>query len=375
MTQTPHFTIGIEEEYLLVDARTCALMPTPDALMADLVDALGDRVTSEFLNCQVEVGTDICNTIADARADLGHLRSTVARLAQNYGLRPIAASCHPFADWKQQNRTDKPRYNQLDNDLGAVARRMLIGGMHVHVGLPDKDMRISLMNQLSYFLPHLLALSASSPFWQGRDTGLASYRMTVFDSMPRTGLPPRMAGWAMYQRRVQTLVDLGVIEDATKIWWDLRPSANFPTLETRICDVSPRMENTLTLAAVIQALVRMLWRRTQDGKPWRETDPLIVSENRWRAQRYGVSEGLIDSGENRVVPFAELMEDLLDLIGEDIDALNSRAEATRVRDIAAQGTDADRQRRVRQQALDKGADDHAALCAVVHALADVFCDY
>ncbi|WP_256212382.1 carboxylate-amine ligase [Loktanella sp. DSM 29012] len=372
MTQLPEFTIGIEEEYLLVDADTFDLVAAPDSLMAALTGALGNQVSTEFLNCQVEVGTGICATIAEARADLGHLRRTVAELAADHGLRPVAASCHPFGDWKQQGRTDKPRYEQLDDDLGAVARRMLIGGMHVHVGLPDQDSRIALMNQLSYFLPHLLALSASSPFWQGRDTGLASYRMAVFDSMPRTGLPPRLRDWADWESRVQRLVGLGVIEDSSKIWWDLRPSGKFPTLETRICDVSPRLADTLTIAAVVQALTRTLWRRTRNGQPWRESDPIMVQENRWRAQRYGVSAGLIDSAADRIVPMPQLMDELLDLISEDMLALDSVAEASRIADIARSGTDADRQRALYHSAMDGGADTHDALCAVVRALADDF---
>ena len=369
MTNPPPFSIGIEEEYLLVDPDSRRLAEAPEALMRDLEDALGDQVTSEFLACQVEIGTRVCGRLSEARDDLARLRRTVSDCARTHGLRPIAASCHPFGDWKQQSRTDKPRYNQLDADLGAVARRMLIGGMHVHVGLEAEEARIATMNQLSYFLPHLLALSASSPFWQGRDTGLASYRMTIFDSMPRTGLPPRLTGWADWQARVDTMVGLGIMEDASKIWWDLRPSSKFPTLETRICDVSPRMEDTLTLAALTQALVRFLCRRAEAGDPWRETDPLIVAENRWRAQRYGVQEGLIDSGENRIVPFADLMDELLDLLAEDLAALGSTEAAAGARRIAAEGTSSDRQRR---QRAGHDGDDHGALCSVVDCLIEEF---
>lgn len=372
MTQPPAFTIGIEEEYLLVDPQTCALCTAPAALMTDLQDALGDQVSPEFLACQVEVGTGVCATIAEARTDLAHLRRTVARIARKHGLAPMAASCHPFADWAVQDRTDKPRYAALDNDLAAVARRMLIGGMHVHVGIADPELRISLMNQMSYFLPHLLALSASSPFWQGKDTGLASYRVTVFDGMPRSGLPPQMADWATYQARTGALVDLGVIEERSKIWWDMRPSDTFPTLEARICDVSPRIEDALTLAALVQALARMLWRRTQAGAPWRVTDPLIVAENRWRAQRYGVSEGLIDSGAGQIVPFANLIAEMLSLIAEDTAALGSVSEAARARDMTAAGTSADRQRRIRQATLDAGGSDRDAMCAVVRAMIEAF---
>ena len=176
--------------------------------------------------------------VTEAREDLKRLRATVSKHAASFNLAPIAASCHPFAEWKKQHHTNKDRYNDLRRDLGGVVRRMLICGMHVHVGIDDPDTRIDIMNQLTYFLPHLLALSASSPFWQGEDTGLASYRLTVFDNLPRTGLPPRLASWSEYERSVDALVDIGLIEDSSKIWWDLRPSSRFPTIEARICDVS-----------------------------------------------------------------------------------------------------------------------------------------
>jgi carboxylate-amine ligase len=238
VTDTP-YTLGIEEEYLLVNLETGALAEAPDALMEACSAKLEGQVSPEFLQCQIEIGTRVCKDIGEARADLKRLRSTVSDCAAEFGLSPIAVSCHPSADWKNQHHTDKDRYNQLARDLGGVVRRMLICGMHVHVGLPDPDLRVDLMDQLSYFLPHLLALSSSSPFWQGEDTGLASYRLTVFDNLPRTGLPPRFNSWAEYERTTGALIELGLIEDTTKIWWDLRPSHRFPTLETRICDVCP----------------------------------------------------------------------------------------------------------------------------------------
>ncbi|HGG06425.1 MAG TPA: carboxylate-amine ligase, partial [Aliiroseovarius sp.] len=229
----PPFSIGIEEEYLLVDRETLELAQAPEALMQACGEALEGQFSPEFLQCQVEIGTRVCANVSEARADLRRLRSTVARLAAEHGLAPIAASCHPFADWKHQHHTNKDRYNALRKDLGGVARRLLICGMHVHVGIPDRETRIDIINQLTYFLPHLLALSASSPYWQGEDTGLASYRLTIFDNLPRTGLPPQFSGWSDYERSVSALTDLGLIEDSSKIWWDLRPSAKFPTIEAR----------------------------------------------------------------------------------------------------------------------------------------------
>ena len=372
MGEAPAFTIGIEEEYLLTDAETGDLARAPDSLMAACRSALGDRVSPEFLQCQIEVGTGICDDIGAARADLGHLRRTVAKLAGEYGLRPIAASCHPFSDWQDQSLTEKARYRELARDLRVVARRMLICGMHVHVGVADEALRIDLCNQLTYFLPHLLALSASSPFWKGEDTGLASYRMTVFDNMPRTGLPPHLEGWADWRRSVGLLADLEVIEDGSKIWWDLRPSENFPTLETRICDVCPRMEDTLTLAATVQALMRALWRLRQKNQSWRRYDRFLLSENRWRALRYGATGGLIDFGAGRIAPLSELVEDIIDLIGEDAEVLGAPAEVARIRGLAAEGSSADHQRKVRDQAMAGGASQAEAMRAVVSYLADEF---
>ncbi|WP_400082338.1 carboxylate-amine ligase [Yoonia sp. R78084] len=366
--KTPPFTIGIEEEYLLVDQTTFALAQAPDSLIAACKKDLEGQVSPEFLQCQIEIGTGVCQTIGEARRDLAHLRHTVARHAADYGLAPIAASCHPFADWKEQHHTDKERYHQLRRDLAGVARRMLICGMHVHVGIPDQDMRINLVNQLKYFLPHLHALSTSSPYWQGEDTGMNSYRLTVFDNLPRTGLPPAMADWAEFSSTVDTLIDLGLIEDASKIWWDLRPSSKFPTIESRICDVAPRMEVTLTLAALTQCLTRMLWRRSRTGEDWPLVQNFMVEENRWRAQRYGTSEGLIDFGRKALIPFSQAVDEILALIAEDAVALECEAEVKAAREIVANGTSADHQREVFSQAKQAGATDKEALSAVAASL-------
>ena len=370
--EPPAFTIGIEEEYLLTDAETGDLASAPDGLMAACAEALGDRVSPEFLQCQIEVGTGACEDISAAREDLSHLRRTVADLAAGYGLRPIAASCHPFSDWQDQSLTEKTRYRELERDLRAVGRRMLICGMHVHVGIADDELRIDLCNQMTYFLPHLLALSASSPFWKGEDTGLASYRMTVFDDLPRTGLPPHLDSWADWRRSVELLCGLGVIEDGSKIWWDARPSEAFPTLETRICDICPSIEDTLTLAALVQALMRALWRLRQGNRTWRRYDRFLLAENRWRAQRYGATGTLIDFGAGRMLPMADLVEDILDLTREDAAALGSTAEVERIRTLATDGGSADRQRAVRERALKDGASEAEAMHAVIDHLADQF---
>lgn len=371
-TYTPPFTIGIEEEYLLVDQTSLALAHAPDGLIAACKRDLEDKVSPEFLQCQIEIGTGICHTIGEARADLAHLRRTVARHADHYGLAPIAASCHPIADWKDQHHTDKERYHRLRRDLAGVARRMLICGMHVHVGIPDRDMRITLVNQLKYFLPHLHALSTSSPYWQGEDTGMNSYRLTVFDNLPRTGLPPYMRDWAEFASTVKTLIDLGLIEDASKIWWDLRPSAKFPTIESRICDVAPRMEVTLTLAALTQCLTRMLWRRSVARDDRRIEDNFMINENRWRAQRYGVSEGQIDFGRKALIPFAQAVDEMLELVAEDAAALDCVPEVTAAKDILRDGTSADQQRDVHAAAMASGATKQEALQAVTASLVAAF---
>ncbi|QIE44610.1 carboxylate-amine ligase [Pseudohalocynthiibacter aestuariivivens] len=368
----PAFSIGIEEEYLLVDRDNLALAEAPKTMMEACSAELQDQVSPEFLNCQIEIGTKVCRDVHEAREDLKRLRSCVSREAAKFNLAPIAASCHPFSDWREQKHTDKDRYNALSSDLAGVVQRMLICGMHVHVGIENPDRRIDLMNQMSYFLPHLLALSCSSPFWQGHDTGLDSYRLTIFDNLPRTGLPPRMDSFGEFERSVQVLIDIGVIEDSSKIWWDLRPSSKFPTIESRICDVQPRLEDTLCLAALTQACARMLWRLATRNQRWRIYDSFLISENRWRAQRYGVREGLIDLGLGEVVPMATLMDELMELTGEDLAYFNSLDEVARAPKIAQNGTSADRQRRVYTEKMDAEDDKDAALRAVVQHLIDEF---
>jgi carboxylate-amine ligase len=366
------FTLGIEEEYLLVDRETGELREAPEALMTACAAELEGQVSPEFLQCQIEIGTRVCRDIAEARADLKRLRGTVARCAAQHGLAPIAVSCHPFADWKDQHHTDKDRYNRLAQDLGGVVRRMLICGMHVHVGLPDDETRIDLMGQLSYFLPHMLALSASSPFWQGEDTRLASYRLTVFDNLPRTGLPPQFSSFAEYARSTGTLIELGLIEDTTKIWWDLRPSHRFPTLETRICDVSPRMEDALSLAALVQCLARFFFRLRAKNQRWRIYDRFLINENRWRAQRYGTKEGLIDFGARAIIPLPQAVAEIRELIAEDAAALGCEAEIARLAHMAEAGTSADRQRGVYAEARAAGKDHRAAMQGVVQQLIEEY---
>lgn len=365
----PRLTVGIEEEYLLVErtSRDLAAAP-PDSMLDECEALLEGRVSPEFLRAQIEVGTHPAATVAEARADLAHLRSTVARVSEAHGLAPIAASTHPFARWQDQQHVHKERYDALARDLQAVARRLVICGMHIHVEVGDDDLRIDLMNQMSYFLPHLLALTTSSPFWAGEDTGLASYRLTVFDALPRTGLPERYESFGEYQRVVAQLVQGGLMEDATKLWWDLRPSARYPTLEMRIGDVCTRLDDAAAVAALTQCIISMLYRLRCNNQRWRVYPRILVHENRWRAQRYGVGDSLVDFGKGELVPYPALLEELIALVREDAERLGCVAEVEHTREIAARGTSADRQRRAFETAKAAGADDHEALEAVVDFL-------
>ena len=366
----PSFTIGIEEEYLLVDCETRDLVvDAPDDLMDKCQEALEEgQVSPEFLRSQIEIGTRVCQSLPAAREELRHLRATVARIAAEYGLAPIAASTHPFAKWKVQHHTDKERYNILAKDLQVVARRLLICGMHVHIGLDDDDLRIDVMNQASYFLPHLLALSSSSPFWQSELTGLKSYRLSVFDELPRTGVPEQFSGYREYERTVDVLVGAGLIEDATKIWWDLRPSARFPTVEMRITDVCPLLDDTIAVAGLFACICRMLYRLRRKNQRWRYYSPFLINENRWRAQRYGVEEGMVDYGRGEIVPFGELMEELLELISEDMDYFDCRDDVSHTRSIVANGTSADRQIARYKSLIEAGSSEQDALKCVVDGL-------
>ncbi|MDJ0750637.1 MAG: carboxylate-amine ligase [Woeseiaceae bacterium] len=365
----PSFTLGIEEEYLLVDKETRSLViDPPETLMAEAEEKCGSQVTSELLRSQIEVGTKVCANIQEAHEDLAHLRRSVIEVAGNHGLAPIAASTHPFSAWREQKHTEKDRYDQLTHEMQGAARRLMICGMHVHVGIDDDELRIDLMNQMSYFLPHLLALSCSSPFWLGHDTGLKSYRLTIFDALPRTGIPERFASWAEYQRHVGIMQNAGLIEDPTRIWWDLRPSARYPTLETRVMDVCTRLEDCVALAALLACTLRMLWRLRMRNQRWRIYTPMLIRENRWRAMRYSFDEGLIDLAKGEVVPFVDLMDELCSLIWDDAKALGCEKEIKGVHDILTRGTSAHRQLKDYELQRASGASVEDSLKSVVDTL-------
>ena len=365
----PSFTVGVEEEYLLVDKETRALViDPPETLMAEAEELCGPQVASELLRSQIEVGTKVCQTVGEAHEDLARLRANIIKVADRHGLAPIAASTHPFSAWADQKHTPKDRYDALTHEMQGAARRLVICGMHVHVGIDDDELRIDLMNQMSYFLPHLLALSCSSPFWVGRDTGLKSYRLTVFDALPRTGLPERFASFAEYQRHVSVLMDAGLIEDTTRIWWDLRPSARFPTLETRIMDVCTRLEDAVALAALLTCILRMLYRLRTRNQRWRIYTPMLIQENRWRAMRYSFDEGLVDLARGVVVPFEQLLDELCSLIAEDAKALGCEKEVSGVHAILSRGTSAHRQLKDFELERASGASVEDSLKSVVDTL-------
>ena len=365
----PSFTIGIEEEYLLVDRQTLDLVSDPpESILAECQRLTSKQVSPEFLRSQIEVGTRVCRNVAEAREDLRRLREVVVDVAGREGLAPIAASTHPFALWTEQQTSQVSRYDDLSEEMQAAARRLLICGMHVHVGIDDDELRIDLLNQMRYFLPHLLALSTSSPFWEGQAMGLRSYRLTIFDNLPRTGLPEYFESYAEYQRHVDVLINAGLLEDATKIWWDLRPSARYPTLETRIFDVCTRMDDAVCLAAITVCLLRFLYRLRQSNQRWRIYSPMLLDENRWRAMRYGMDEGMLDLAKGTIVPLASLIDEIIDLIEEDAVALDCLDEVQHARDILARGTSAHGQMHAYERARQAGASEKEALREVVDYL-------
>lgn len=366
----PSFTVGIEEEYLLVDRASRDLVrEIPPRLFQDCQQALRGQVMREFLKSQIEVGTRVHGTAGAAGAELKALRRTVAGLAAEHGLAPIAASTHPFARWGAQQPTERERYQAIARDLAGVGRHLVICGMHVHAGIEDDELRVDLMNQARYFLPHLLVLSTSSPFVEGEDTGLKCYRLAAYNELPRTGLPGRFGSWGEYRRTVDLLVRNGVIEDASKVWWDLRPSAKFPTLEMRITDVCTLLDDAVCIAALYVSILRMLYRIRRSNQTWRSYPVFLLSENRWRAQRYGVAGTLFDFGKGELVPFRDLVDELLAMLREDAEALGCRPEVEHARTIVARGTSADRQVARFKHMLAAGVTPEEALRGVVDKLA------
>ncbi len=345
---TPQLSIGIEEEFQIIDPTTRELAAASQRLI-DLSRArlkqedIADELKPEFLQCQVEIGTKVCHTIGEARDEIVRLRRFVSEVAQEAGLTFAAASTHPFSRWSNQQVTVADRYSKLASDLKIVARRMVIFGMHVHVGIDDPELRIDVLNQARYFLPHLLAISTSSPLWHGHETGLKSYRSVIFENMPRSGLPPAFRAWHHYQEFIDTLVRTGSIDEPSKIWWDIRPHSKYPTIEFRVCDVCTRVEETICVAALIKALVAKLVKLRGSNQSWRVYPHHLIEENKWRAMRYGLEGKLIDFGRKEEVPMRFLALELLDLVDDVLDEQGVRKEVEYLHTILAQGSSADRQ--------------------------------
>ena len=340
---TSEFTIGIEEEYQIIDPETRDLKSSIQEILEEGRLTLKDQIKPEFLQSQVEIGTHVCNDMSEARAEVTRLRREICRLADKNGLWVAAASTHPFASWDVQKVTAGERYTELEEILVDLARQMVIFGMHVHIGIPDPELRIDIMNQSRYFIPHLLALSTSSPFWNGRDTGLKSYRSIQFESMPRTGIPPFFNGWSEYQAFIETLIATNCIDEATKIWWDIRPHPKFPTLEFRFADICTRIDEVICLASLVLAIVAKLIRLRRNNQSWRSYRHPLIIENKWRAVRWGLDGKLIDFGRRREIAVRSLMEELLEFVDDVVDDLGIRKDVEFTRTIMATGTSADRQ--------------------------------
>ncbi len=345
-------TIGIEEEYQIVDVESRELTSYITQFLEQGAVLFRDQVKPEFLQSQIEVGSKVCKDIKEAKKEIKYLRSIVAEIAEKNNRKIVAAGTHPFSRWEDQIVTERDRYRLLLGNMKILARRLLIFGMHVHIGIPDRNLRIDIMNQMSYFMPHILALSTSSPFWMGQDTGLKSYRSIIFEDLPRTGIPERFTTAREYDEYVETLIKTGCIDEPTKIWWDIRPHPKFPTLEFRVCDCTTKIDEVIAIAAVIQALTAKMIQLRLNNQTWRIYRRSLLAENKWRAVKDGINGKLIDFGKQEEVPVPHLIEEILDLIDDVVDELNSREEVEYVRTMLKEGTSADRQLRKYQETGD-----------------------
>ncbi|HEX9670394.1 MAG TPA: carboxylate-amine ligase [Thermoanaerobaculia bacterium] len=359
MSSLPPFTLGIEEEFQLIDPESRALRSHVLHLLEDGKEVLKDQVKAELHQSIIEVGTAICRDIDEARAEVVHLRSNLAALARSRGLTIAAAGTHPFSHWQDQEITDLPRYHEIIEDMQQVARANLIFGLHVHVGVEDRELAIQIMNTVRYFLPHIYALSTNSPFWQGRNTGFKSYRSKIFDRFPRTGIPDNFRSRGEFDSYLALLIKTGCIDNGKKIWWDIRPHPFFDTLEYRICDVPLRVDETVALAALMQAVTAKVAKLIKQNLGFRLYRRLLINENKWRAARYGISGKLIDFGRQAEVPTVDLIHELLEFVDDVADELGSRKELAYIEEILRGGTGADRQLAAWQRTNDmKAVVDH-----------------
>jgi glutamate---cysteine ligase / carboxylate-amine ligase len=344
-------TIGVEEEYQIVD-RDGDLRAHIDTLLEAARPLMGEAVKAEFLQSSVEIGTRICADTSEVREEVYRMRGTLASVLAESDLRLASAGTHPFSHWQDQMITEGERYKLLEEQMQAVIRELLIFGLHVHIGIPDDDMRIDVMNEARYFLPHLLALSTSSPFWLGIDTGLKSYRSVVWSRFPRTGIPPDFSSFEEFENYFQLLIKTKSIEDGKKIWWDLRPHHLYPTLEFRVCDATTKVDETICIAALVQAICAKLIKLRRGNLGFRKYLPGLIAENKWRAMRHGIDGKLIDFGLQSEVSMRDLAIELLEFVDDVVDDLGSRADAEYLHTILQEGTSADRQLRVFQETKD-----------------------
>jgi glutamate---cysteine ligase / carboxylate-amine ligase len=346
------FTIGVEEEFQIIDPATCALRSHVMQLVSAASPAIADQVKHEMHQSIVETGTNICENVGELHNEMLRTRGELVAAAERAGLQVAAAGTHPFSSWIDQVISPGERYQHIVEELQQLARSLLIFGMHIHVAMPDKQTTIDMMNMVRYFVPHLLALSTSSPFWMGRNTGLKSFRTTVFRRFPRTGIPEQFESWSAYENFVNLLVKLNCIDTGKKIWWDVRPHPTFGTLEFRMCDVTTKVEEAVAIAALTQALVVKLHRLYKNNQSWRLYRRALIEENKWRAARYGIEGKLIDLGKEAEVPMSALIPELLELVDDVVDDLGSRPAVNYVNTIMKEGTSAERQMRVYEQTND-----------------------
>lgn len=341
--ELPAFTIGIEEEFQVIDPKTRELRSHMHQIVEGGKVILKEQVKAEMHQSVVEVGTNICKDVREARKEVTYLRQMVAKLAHKQGLVIAAAGTHPFSRWQDQLITDHPRYEEIIREMQDAARSNLIFGLHVHVGINDRETGIRLMNQARYFLPHIFALSTNSPFWEGRNTGFKSFRTKVFDKFPRTGIPDEFTSAAEYDDYIKLLIKTKCIDNAKKVWWDIRLHPFFNTIEFRICDIPMRIEETITLAAIMQAIIAKLYRLMQYNLSFRTYSRALINENKWRAARYGIENKLIDFGKEQEVETTQLIDELVEFVDDMVDELGSRKEVEHVFDMVKKGTGADRQ--------------------------------
>jgi carboxylate-amine ligase len=343
----PSLSIGIEEEYQTIDPETRDLRShIQTEILPKAKRKIAEKVKAEMHQSVVEVGSKVCRDIKEAREDMLGLRREMISLASEHGLLLGSASTHPFADWRAQEIYPDERYHRVVEDMQLVARANLVFGLHVHVGIEDRNTAIHIMNSMRYFLPHILALSSNSPFWLGMETGFKSYRSKVFERFPRTGIPDVFANWADYETFVNLLVKTNCMDNGKKIWWDIRPHPFFETIEIRVCDIPMRLDETLAITALIQATAAMLWKLHSSNKSYRIYGRALISENKFRASRYGLEGKLIDFGKEEEVPLVKLMHEYLHLIDDVVDELGSRDEIEYIHEMLKMGTGADRQLKV-----------------------------